>query len=192
MPRVPARTDKAPKPAGPYSQAVRIDNIVAAAGQAGITPTGDVVEGVGAQTKQALANIAAALEAAGASMADVVSYRVFLTDTSQFEEMNAAYAEAVGEPYPARTTVYVGLPPGLLVEIDALAVVGERQRWAGKFRSPHRAGNQRRPTPPLLTVSGGEQTIQSRPTAFRAWVFVRHRWAAPRCRVCASVRSAGP
>jgi 2-iminobutanoate/2-iminopropanoate deaminase len=128
MPRVPARTDKAPKPAGPYSQAVRIGDIVAAAGQAGITPTGDVVEGVGAQTKQALANIAAALEAAGASLADVVSYRVFLTDTSQFEEMNAAYAEAVGEPYPARTTVYVTLPPGLLVEIDALAVVGERQR----------------------------------------------------------------
>jgi hypothetical protein len=65
MPRVPARTDKAPKPAGPYNQAVRIDNIVAAAGQAGFTPTGDLVEGVGAQTKQALANIAAALEAAG-------------------------------------------------------------------------------------------------------------------------------
>ena len=51
--------------------------------------------------------------------------RVFLTDTSQFEEMNAVYETAFSEPRPARTTVYVGLPTGLLVEIDALAVIGD-------------------------------------------------------------------
>ncbi|MEO7981777.1 MAG: Rid family hydrolase [Sporichthyaceae bacterium] len=123
MSRAEGRTEAAPPPAGPYSQSVRIGTIVAAAGQAGIRPDGEVVKGVGPQTRQALDNIAAALAASGSSMADVVSMRVFLTDPSQFAEMNAAYADAFTAPYPARTTVYVGLPAGLLVEIDALAVV---------------------------------------------------------------------
>ena len=63
------------------------------------------------------------LEAGGASFDDVVMCRVYLTDTAHFGELNEAYGEFVTEPYPARTTVYVGLPAGLLVEIDALAVV---------------------------------------------------------------------
>jgi reactive intermediate/imine deaminase len=102
---------------------VRIGNVVAAAGQVGSTPDGSVVDGVGPQTRQALENVAAVLEASGASLDDVISMRVFLTDTSQFDEMNAVYADAFRAPYPTRTTVYVGLPDGLLVEIDALAVV---------------------------------------------------------------------
>ena len=102
---------------------MRIGGIVAAAGQVGITPDGTVLEGVGPQTRQVLTNIAAVLGASGAAMDDVMTVRVFLTDVSQFGEMNAVYAEAFGEPYPTRTTVYVGLPEGLLVEIDALAVV---------------------------------------------------------------------
>jgi 2-iminobutanoate/2-iminopropanoate deaminase len=122
--RTEGRTDGAPAPAGPYSQSVRIGAVVAAAGQVGIRPDGTVVDGVGPQTRQALANIAAVLEASGATLDDVVSMRVFLTDTSQFEAMNQVYADAFRAPYPARTTVYVGLPDGLLVEIDALAVVG--------------------------------------------------------------------
>jgi 2-iminobutanoate/2-iminopropanoate deaminase len=121
--RTEGRTDGAPSPAGPYSQSVRIGGVVAAAGQVGNMPDGTAVEGVGPQTRQALANVAAVLEASGASMDDVVSMRVFLTDTSQFDEMNAVYADAFTAPYPTRTTVYVGLPAGLLVEIDALAVV---------------------------------------------------------------------
>jgi 2-iminobutanoate/2-iminopropanoate deaminase len=123
MSRTEGRTDEAPKPSGPFSQSVRIGGVVAAAGQVGNTSDGTVVEGVGPQTRQALANIAAVLAASGAGMDDVISMRVFLTDVSHFGEMNAVYAEAFGEPYPTRTTVYVGLPPGLLVEIDALAVV---------------------------------------------------------------------
>jgi reactive intermediate/imine deaminase len=103
---------------------VRIGGIVAAAGQVGSTPDGTVLDGVGPQTRQALANVAAVLEASGANLADVLTVRVFLTDTSQFAEMNAVYAEVFEKPYPTRTTVYVGLPDGLLVEIDALAVVG--------------------------------------------------------------------
>jgi 2-iminobutanoate/2-iminopropanoate deaminase len=124
MSRTEGRTDGAPPPSGPFSQSVRIGGVVAAAGQVGNTPDGTVLDGVGSQTRQALANIAAVLAASGAGMGDVLSMRVFLTDVSHFGEMNAVYAEAFGEPYPTRTTVYVGLPPGLLVEIDALAVVG--------------------------------------------------------------------
>ena len=123
MSRTEGRTDAAPAPAGPYSQSVRIRAVVAAAGQVGSTPDGTVVDGVGPQTRQALANVAKVLEASGASMDDVISMRVFLTDPSQFDEMNQVYADAFRAPYPTRTTVYVGLPEGLLVEIDALAVV---------------------------------------------------------------------
>jgi 2-iminobutanoate/2-iminopropanoate deaminase len=121
--RTAGLTDRAPQPAGPYSQSVRIGGIVAAAGQVGSTPDGAMLDGVGPQTRQALANVAAVLEASGAALDDVITVRVFLTDVSQFEEMNTAYAEVFDEPYPTRTTVYVGLPAGLLVEIDALAVV---------------------------------------------------------------------
>ena len=89
-----------------------------------MTPDGTLLDGVGPQTRQALANVAAVLEASGAGMDDVVTMRVFLTDTSQFVEMNEVYGQAFNPPFPARTTVYVGLPEGLLVEIDALAIVG--------------------------------------------------------------------
>jgi 2-iminobutanoate/2-iminopropanoate deaminase len=122
--RTAGLTDQAPPPGGPYSQSVRIGGIVAAAGQVGSTPDGTVLDGVGPQTRQALANVAAVLEASGAGLDDVLTVRVFLTDVSQFDEMNAVYADVFDEPYPTRTTVYVGLPDGLLVEIDALAVVG--------------------------------------------------------------------
>ena len=123
MSRTEGRAAGAPAPAGPYSQSVRIGGIVAAAGQVGIRPDGTLLDGVGAQTRQALANVAAVLEASGAGMEDVLTVRVFLTDVSQFDEMNKVYADAFDEPYPTRTTVYVGLPDGLLVEIDAIAVI---------------------------------------------------------------------
>lgn len=123
MPRSTTTTEHAPTPAGPYSQHARIGNVVQAAGQVGFLPDGTLLEGVGEQTRQALNNVLAVLEAAGASERDIIGVRVFLTDVSQFEEMNAVYETAFSEPRPARTTVYVGLPPGLLVEIDALAVI---------------------------------------------------------------------
>ena len=123
MTRIAGRSDLAPAPAGPYSPSARIGAIVAGAGQAGLTPAGELVEGLGAQTRQAFTNLLASLAANGATSDDVISVRVFLTDPGQFEEMNAIYREFFTEPYPARTTVYVGLPTGLLVEIDALAVL---------------------------------------------------------------------
>jgi reactive intermediate/imine deaminase len=121
--RVTASTADAPRPAGPYSQSSRVANIVQSAGQVGYRPDGTLVDGVGEQTRQALRNVLAVLAASGAAETDIVSVRVYLTDVAHFSEMNAAYVELLSEPYPSRTTVYVGLRPGLLVEIDALAVI---------------------------------------------------------------------
>ncbi len=120
--RIQGSTSAAPPQAGPYSQSVRIGQIVAASGQAGLAPDGRLAEGVAAQTRQALDNIAATLAAAGATLDEVAHVRVYLTDPEQFAEMNSVYETFFEAPYPARTTVYVGLPTGLLVEIDALAV----------------------------------------------------------------------
>ncbi|WP_024877855.1 RidA family protein [Saccharomonospora piscinae] len=121
-------TDAAPAPVAAYSQAVRKGNILQVAGQVGIDPaTGTVADGgVAAQTRQVFANLRAVLDAAGATLDDVVMMRAYLTDTAHFAEFNEVYNELVahgGEVPPARTTVYVGLPAGLLVEIDALAVL---------------------------------------------------------------------
>ncbi|MFF4404058.1 RidA family protein [Streptomyces sp. NPDC001262] len=119
-------------PPAKFSHGVRKGNILQVAGQVGFLPTKDgqppAVAGptLREQTVQTLANVQAVLEAGGASWEDVVMLRVYLTDTEHFAEMNALYdahfASLQGPP-PARTTVYVGLPKGLLIEIDALAVL---------------------------------------------------------------------
>ncbi|MBE9375264.1 RidA family protein [Saccharopolyspora sp. HNM0983] len=127
MTRTVVRTDNAPTPpaAIPLSQGVRKGGILQVSGQTAVDPaTGKPVPGgVAEQTEQALRNVIAILEADGSGLQDVVMLRVYLTDVAQFAEMNETYARVVGEPFPARTTVYVGLPEGLLVEIDALAIV---------------------------------------------------------------------
>jgi len=116
-----------PPPHIPLSPGVRKGNVVQVSGQTPVDPaTGQVVEGgIVEQTERALRNVIAVLEEAGAGLDDVLMLRVYLTDVAHFGEMNETYARIVGEPYPARTTVYVGLPAGLLVEIDALAVLGD-------------------------------------------------------------------
>jgi 2-iminobutanoate/2-iminopropanoate deaminase len=98
---------------------------VAAAGQCGYRPDRSIVEGVTAQTRLAMENLRAALATSGASLADVLSVDAYLTDTDHFAEFNAVYAEFFEEPYPARTTAYAGLRPGVLVEVSALAVLPE-------------------------------------------------------------------
>lgn len=125
MAKTEIRTDKAPLPVAAFAQGVRKGDILQVAGQVGIDPeTGQVVGAtVGEQARQVLRNIAAVLEAGGASVDDIVMMRVYLTDTAHFAELNEAYNEFVTPPFPARTTVYVTLPRGLLVEIDALAVL---------------------------------------------------------------------
>ncbi|WP_329207924.1 RidA family protein [Streptomyces sp. NBC_00683] len=125
-------------PPAKFSHGVKKGNILQVAGQVGFLPadrdgTGRAPTPAGPtlreQTLQTFANVKAILEEGGASWDDVMMMRVYLTDVDHFAEMNAiynAYFEEQGlkAPASARTTVYVGLPAGLLIEIDALAVLG--------------------------------------------------------------------
>jgi len=119
-------TDKAPAAIGPYSQAIVAGNFLFTAGQIALDPaTGQIVQGdVTAQTERVLTNLAAVLESAGASWADVVKTTVYLQDMADFPRVNEVYGRMIGDARPARSTVQVsGLPRGVLVEIDAVAVV---------------------------------------------------------------------
>ena len=117
-------TKKAPAAIGPYSQAIRVGNLVYTSGQIPIDPaTGAFVEGgIREQTRQSLTNVRAILSEAGLAMSDVVKTTVFMADMNDFAEMNAVYAEFFAEPYPARSAVAVKtLPKGALVEIEVIA-----------------------------------------------------------------------
>jgi 2-iminobutanoate/2-iminopropanoate deaminase len=126
MARSEGKTDQAPTPVAAYSQSVRIGSTISVAGQGGIDPqTGAYVsDDVGAQTVQTFKNIEAALAASGASLDDVIRVDVYLSTLSDFAAMNEAYSSVFSAPYPTRTTVGVELPPGMKVEITALAVQG--------------------------------------------------------------------
>jgi 2-iminobutanoate/2-iminopropanoate deaminase len=122
-------TDNAPKAIGPYSQAIRVENLVFTAGQIGLNPaTMEIVEGgIQAQTRQVLTNLKHVLEAADSGLNCVVKTTVFLADMADFAAMNAIYAEFFPENPPARSTVAVKtLPKSGLVEIEAVALVAPR------------------------------------------------------------------
>jgi 2-iminobutanoate/2-iminopropanoate deaminase len=117
-------TADAPKPAGPYSQAVRAGGWLFLAGQIPLDPaTGDIVDGdVTVQTRRVFDNIGAVLKAGDLSLADVVRTTVFLADMNDFAAMNQVYSTYFSEPYPARSTVEVArLPKDVRIEIDAIA-----------------------------------------------------------------------
>jgi 2-iminobutanoate/2-iminopropanoate deaminase len=114
-----------PAPAGPYSPSVRTGPWIHTSGQGGATPAGVLADDVTIQTAQCLDNVMAALAASGANEADIAKVTVYLTDSDHFAAMNDVYRARFSEPYPARTTVFVGLMPGLLVEIDAVAFVAQ-------------------------------------------------------------------
>ena len=119
-------TDKAPKPIGPYSQAVQYGNLVFTSGQIPIDPvTGNLVVGdIVKETEQVFVNLAAVLAAAGTSLDRAVKTTVFLTDMSLFGKVNEVYARYFHEPFPARSTVQVAaLPKGVSVEIEVVAEV---------------------------------------------------------------------
>lgn len=119
------QTERAPKAVGPYSQAVVHGDLIFCAGQIALDPaTGELVGGnTREQTDRVLRNLAAVLEAAGSDLAHVVKTTVFLSDISDFADMNAVYAAAFGAHRPARSTVPVGaLPRGARVEIECVAV----------------------------------------------------------------------
>lgn len=118
------QTDAAPDPIGPYSQGIRDGRTVHVSGQGPADPdTREIAaEGIRGQTAQALDNVAAVLDAAGASLDDAVRATVYLADMDDYDAMNDVYAGRVPEPYPSRAAVEVARLPGpFRVEISAVA-----------------------------------------------------------------------
>lgn len=118
-------TNAAPAAIGPYSQAIRIGDFIFISGQIPVNPaTGNIPEGIKAQTAQSIANIKAILAEAGISIDHVIKTTVFLADMSLFGEMNEVYGNEFTSPYPARSAVAVKeLPKQVLVEIETIAAV---------------------------------------------------------------------
>ena len=121
-------TDQAPKAIGPYSAGVIAGQFIYTAGQAGLNPqTGQLVSGgIEAETRQTLTNLQHILEAGGSSLAQVVKTTVFLRDMADFAAMNLVYAGFFTENPPARSTIQAAaLPMGAVVEIEAVAIIGD-------------------------------------------------------------------
>lgn len=120
-------TNDAPAAIGPYSQAIRLNNLVFTSGQIPLRPDGSLLEGdISAQTKQVLDNVKAVLEAAGSSLDHVIKSTCFLSDMNNFAAMNAVYETYFTSKPPARSTVEVArLPRDVLIEIEVVAVVAE-------------------------------------------------------------------
>lgn len=118
------KTNKAPGAIGPYSQGIDVGNMIFFSGQIPLDPeTGEMPEGIEAQTRRALDNVKGLLESQGLTFKNVVKTTVFLDDINDFATMNGIYAEYFEEPYPARSAVEVGkLPKGALLEVEVIAV----------------------------------------------------------------------
>lgn len=117
-------TDRAPGAIGPYSQAIKLGNLVFTAGQIPLDPaTGQMVSGdIQAQTERVMQSVSAILEQAGSSIERVVKTTCFLADLNHFAEFNEVYAKYMGKNRPARSTVQVAaLPGGALVEVETIA-----------------------------------------------------------------------
>lgn len=119
-------SDKAPRPVGPYSQAIKVGKLIFVAGQAAIDPkTGKIVNGgIKEQTQQTFRNIEAILKTTGLTLEHVVKVSVFLKNISDYKMMNEVYATLFKRDPPARTTVQANLPlEGILIEADAVAAL---------------------------------------------------------------------
>jgi 2-iminobutanoate/2-iminopropanoate deaminase len=122
MPRDALFPDGLVRPKAPYSPVVVSGDLVYTAGQVAFDASGTLVSGgIAEQTTQVLANLRACLLAAGCALDDVLKVNVFLLDLAEFDAFNEVYRAAFAEPYPVRTTVQVGLPGGIRVEIEAVA-----------------------------------------------------------------------
>jgi 2-iminobutanoate/2-iminopropanoate deaminase len=120
----PFSSDDAPRAIGPYSQAVRVGDLLFLSGQVPLDPaTGQMIEGdISAQTRRVMDNLGAVLKRAGLSFAQVARTTIFLADMSDFAKVNEVYGSYFTEPFPARATVQVArLPKDARVEIDAIA-----------------------------------------------------------------------
>ena len=125
MTRKAIATDSAPAALGPYSQAIVVNGFVFCSGTVGVNPaTGSPGDGIEAQTELALRNLDAILAAAGASLSTLVKTTIFYANVEDFAAMNAVYARFMPDPPPARSApANVMLPRGLLISIDAVAVL---------------------------------------------------------------------
>ncbi len=125
MPIESISTDKAPLAAGPYSQAIKVDNVIFTAGMIPVDPnTGKIPETIEDQTKQVMENMMRVLEAAGAKSADIVKTTIYLTDMQTFSTVNCTYSTYLEKPYPARSCIESSnLPKGVKIMIDAIAYV---------------------------------------------------------------------
>jgi 2-iminobutanoate/2-iminopropanoate deaminase len=124
------QTERAPEAIGPYSQAVAIPELglVFTSGQIGLDPaTGNLAEGgIEAEARQVMENLAGVLEASGSGFHRVIKVTVYLIDLADFARFNAIYAQRVGEPLPARSTVGVAsLPKGARLEVDLIASLAD-------------------------------------------------------------------
>jgi len=125
-PLSPIHTVNAPNPVGPYSQAVRVGNLVFVSGMIALIPeTGEMDNATfEAETRRVLDNLSAVIAASGSSMSQIAKVTIYLQNMTDFPRVNDIYATYFKEPYPARVTVEVAkLPKGALVEIDAIAIV---------------------------------------------------------------------
>jgi len=126
MKREIIETEGAPRLPLPFSQAVKLGNLVLVSGQGPIEPKTHEVKGnIKAQTGRMLENIKAILEAAGTTLANVVSTTVYLTDLKNFDEMNEVYRRYFPKDPPPRATVQAGLLRGMLVEMQCIAAIPE-------------------------------------------------------------------
>jgi 2-iminobutanoate/2-iminopropanoate deaminase len=122
MPRQAFQPEGMAKPKPPYSPVVVSGDTVWTAGQIAHDADGNLIGGgIAEQTRRSLENLRACLEAAGCTLDDVVKVNAYLTDLGDFAGYNEVYREFFDEPYPARSSVGAALPPGVLVEIEAVA-----------------------------------------------------------------------
>lgn len=120
----PIQTDKAPMPTGPFNQAIRVGNLIFTSGQAGRNRETGQMGDIKDQARRCIGNIAAILEAAGASLADVAKATVFLKKAEDWKAFNEVYVELMPKPLPARSSAIVQLKsPDMLVEMEVIAVV---------------------------------------------------------------------
>ena len=125
MPKEAIHSKHAPAALGPYSQGVRAGNTVYLSGQIGLDPaTGNLVEGIDAQTHQVFKNLRAVAQAAGGELADIVKLTIMLADLADFAKVNEIMATYFKAPYPARATYQVAaLPKGARIEVEGIAVL---------------------------------------------------------------------
>lgn len=119
-------TAKAPEVIGPYSQAIKIGNMVFLSGQIPFNPETKqlVSDGIEAETQQVFNNLQAVAKAAGGDLNNIAKLTIFLTDLTHFPIVNNVMAQYFTEPYPARSTIEVaGLPKGVAIEIEAILML---------------------------------------------------------------------